>query len=135
MMQQPPMPMPAAPAQPMPQPQIMPQGNTTVPAQPFNPSAINTFATMQDPEMLDAGILTSFAGDPDVKALLVDYLPDFINIMDRIGRVILLFNVKRKELEQYYRVDRINELLQNCRKIFKMVGSLVPDLQLYINMA
>ena len=136
-----PQPMPAAPAQPMqqpqpqPQPQIMPQGNTTVPAQPFNPSAINTFATMQDPEMLDAGILTSFAGDPDVKALLVDYLPDFINIMDRIGRVILLFNVKRKELEQYYRVDRINELLQNCRKIFKMVGSLVPDLQLYINMA
>ena len=121
--------------QQQPQPQIMPQGNTSVPAQPFNPSAINSFAAMGDPDMLDAGILTSFAGDPDVKALLVDYLPDFINILDRIGRVILLFNVKRKEMEQYYRIDRINELLQNCRKIFKMVGDLVPDLQLYINMA
>ena len=121
--------------QPQQQPQIMPQGNTSVPAQPFNPSAINSFAAMGDPDMLDAGILTAFAGDPDVKALLVDYLPDFINILDRIGRVILLFNVKRKEMEQYYRIDRINELLQNCRKIFKMVGDLVPDLQLYINMA
>ena len=134
---------PAPQQQPQPQPQqpqqqqqqIMPQGNTSVPAQPFNPSAINSFAAMGDPDMLDAGILTSFAGDPDVKALLVDYLPDFINILDRIGRVILLFNVKRKEMEQYYRIDRINELLQNCRKIFKMVGDLVPDLQLYINMA
>lgn len=117
------------------QQQILPQGNVQVPVPSFNPNAMQPFVGLQDPDMVDVGILASFAGDPDVQALLVDYTPDFLNVMDRIGRVILLFNLQRRKLEQWYRVDKINELLQNCRKVFRIVGELVQILRVYINMA
>lgn len=130
-MQTPPSPVPAQ----QPQQQILPQGNVQVPVPSFSPDTMQPFVGLQDPDMVDVGILASFAGDPDVQALLVDYTPDFLNVMDRIGRVILLFNVQRRELEQWYRVDKINELLQNCRKVFRLVGDLVQTLRVYINMA
>lgn len=124
---------------PVPQPQqpqqILPQGNAQVPAQTFNPGAMEPFIRMQDPDMVDVGILASFAGDPDVRALLVDYLPDFLSVMDRIGRIILLFNIQKTELEKIYRSDKLNELTQNCRRVFKIVGDLVRALKVYINMA
>ncbi|WP_144268394.1 hypothetical protein [Desulfovibrio sp. An276] len=124
---------------PVPQPQqpqqILPQGNAQVSVQTFNPGAMEPFIRMQDPDMVDVGILASFAGDPDVRALLVDYLPDFLSVMDRIGRIILLFNIQKTELEKIYRSDKLNELTQNCRRVFKIVGDLVRALKVYINMA
>ena len=113
----------------------MPQGNTQVPVPTFNPANMHAFAGLNNPDMVDVGILASFAGDPDVRALLVDYMPDFLSVMDRIGRIILVFNLQRTELEKYYRSDKISELLQNCRRVFRIVGDLVRALKVYINMA
>ena len=126
---------PMPPAPPQPQQQLMPQGNTQVPVPTFNPANMQAFAGLNNPDMVDVGILASFAGDPDVRALLVDYMPDFLSVMDRIGRIILVFNLQRTELEKYYRTDKINELLQNCRRVFRIVGELVRALKVYINMA
>lgn len=126
---------PQMPAAPQPQQQLLPQGNVQVPVPTFDPSNMQPFVGLQDPDMVDVGILSSFAGDPDVRALLVDYLPDFLSVLNSIGRIILVFNLQRTELEKVYRTDRINELLQNCRRVFRIVGDLVRALKVYINMA
>lgn len=120
--------------QPVPQ-QYAQQGISETPVQSFNPQNLETFANIGDQQVMDTGILSSFADDPDVKGLLVDYMPDFMTVLDRVGRVVLLFCIKKREFENYYRQDKLEELLSNCRRVFKLVGGLVQDLKVYINMA
>lgn len=90
---------------------------------------------MEDPELLDTGMLASFAQDPDIKTLLVDYLPDFLRVLDRIGRVILLLAAQEEDMEAFYGREKHAEVLANCRKVFRLVGNLVDDLKSYVNMA
>lgn len=126
------MPMPMQQAQPM----AMQQGTMEMPAQPmFDPNNLDAFASIGDEQVLDTGVLASFGNDPDIKALLVDYLPDFVTVLDRMGRVLLLFNLNKEDIENYYGTEKLSDLLGNCRKVFKTVGELVYSLKKYINMA
>lgn len=116
----------------------MPQGSISMPAEQmpihFDPSQLDAYAEFEDPELMDTGILASFANDPDIKDLLVDYIPDFLQQQDKIGRIILLFSMNKRDLEAFYGVDKLSELLLNCRKIFKFLGNLVQSLKQYTKM-
>lgn len=100
----------------------------------FDPSLLEAWADTGDPEMVDTGILAAFAGDPDIKALLLDYLPDFMTVLDRVGRVILLFSLEKQKFEDFYGRDEYARTLGGCRKIFKQVGELVHTLRQYVTM-
>lgn len=111
------------------------QGGTAPASAPmFDPSLLEAWADMGDPEMVDTGILAAFAGDPDIKALLLDYLPDFMTVLDRVGRVILLFSLEKQKFEDFYGRDEYARTLGGCRKIFKQVGELVHTLRQYVTM-
>lgn len=101
----------------------------------FDPANMQDYAALGDPEILDTGILSSFSQDPDIKSLLVDYLPDFITMLDKLGRVILLFCIQKEDLENFYGRDRYANVLGSCRKVFKLIGDTANSLELYINMA
>lgn len=101
----------------------------------FDPVNMQDYAALGDPEILDTGILSSFSQDPDIKSLLVDYLPDFITMLDKLGRVILLFCLQKEDLENFYGRDRYANVLGSCRKVFKLIGDTANSLELYINMA
>lgn len=126
--------MQAPPQQPMP-PQGQPPQQVSLQSQQALQQNMPAAAAMGDPEMIDAGVLASFAGEPDVKAMLVDYYPDFISILDRIGRTILIFCLQKKEFVKYYKEDKVENMLLNLRKVFKIIGDLAQSLRLYINMA
>ena len=118
--------------------EVVQQGNMTVPAEVmpvrFDPSQLGTYAEFEDPDLMDTGILASFANDPDIKDILVDYIPDFLQQQDKLGRIILLFSMNKRDLEAFYGIDKLSELLLNCRKIFKFLGNLVQSLKQYTKM-
>lgn len=130
---------------PQPMPQQMPmqlpdQGAMEMPVQgydrpAFDPSVMEQIAEIQDPELMDTGILATFAQNPDIKILLVDYLPDFISAQDRIGRIVLLLSYQKKELQEFFGTEKYTTLLSSCRKIFITIGDLVTALKQYVNMA
>lgn len=130
---------------PQPMPQQMPmqlpdQGAMEMPVQgydrpAFDPSVMEQIAEIQDPELMDTGILATFAQNPDIKILLVDYLPDFISAQDRIGRIVLLLSYQKKELQDFFGTEKYTTLLSSCRKIFITIGDLVTALKQYVNMA
>lgn len=123
----------------VPQPGMMPQQITSpggIPMQPqFDPNMVQAGVEVGGQDMIDTGILASFAQDPDIKALLVDYMPDFLRMLDKLGRVILLLCLEKKDMEQQYGMEKYADLLASCRKMFKMLGDIVNQLKRYVNMA
>ena len=125
-------------------PQQMPvqmptQGSMEMPVQGydspvFDPSVMEQLAEIEDPELLDTGILATFAQNPDIKVLLVDYLPDFISAQDRLGRIILMLAYQKKELQDFFGSEKHTTLLSSCRKVFNVIGDLVTSLKQYVNM-
>ncbi len=116
-----------------PQAPMQPNG---MPMQPqFDPAMVQAGIDVGGQDMVDAGILASFAQDPDIKALLVDYMPYFLQMLDKLGRVILLLCLEKKGMEEQYGVEKYSDLLASCRKMFKMLGAIVHHLKRYVNMA
>ncbi len=109
----------------MPAPQAQQEGDL---------SSLNDFAEMEDPEMFDVGVLSAFANYPDVKSLLVEYLPDFLAAEDKVGRIILLFSSQQKRIEDFYGADKAQTLMGSCRRIFGILGEMIAQLKLYANM-
>ena len=101
----------------------------------FDPSIMEQLAEIEDPELMDTGILATFAQNPDIKTLLVDYLPDFVSAQDRLGRIILMLAYQKKELQDFFGTEKHTTLLSSCRKVFTVIGDLVTSLKLYVNMA
>jgi len=101
----------------------------------FDPSVMEQLAEIEDPELMDTGILATFAQNPDIKTLLVDYLPDFVSAQDRLGRIILMLAYQKKELQDFFGAEKHTTLLSSCRKVFTVIGDLVTSLKLYVNMA
>lgn len=101
----------------------------------FDPSVMEQLAEIEDPELMDTGILATFAQNPDIKTLLVDYLPDFVSAQDRLGRIILMLAYQKKELQDFFGTEKHTTLLSSCRKVFTVIGDLVTSLKLYVNMA
>lgn len=100
----------------------------------FDPSLLDAWADTGEPAMVDTGILAAFAQDPDIKTMLVDYLPDFVTVLDKLGRVILLFTLRKDDIEAFYGRDKYAATLGNVRKIFAQIGDLVNTLEQYVNM-
>lgn len=97
-------------------------------------SNLDDFAQMEDPEMFDVGVLSAFANSPDVKSLLVEYLPDFLAAEDKVGRIILLFSAQQKRIEDFYGADKAQNLMGSCRRIFGILSEIISSLKLYANM-
>ena len=104
------------------------------PQQQFNPQVMQDFMQMQDPEMFDTGIIASFAGDQDIKSNFVDLLPNFLENLSSLGRVILICSIQKKEMEAYYGREKYQTFLTNVRRVFKTLGEIVLDLKEYVNM-
>ena len=99
-----------------------------------NFAPLDDFAAIEDPELFDVGMLSTFAEYPDIKSMLVDYLSDFMAAEDKVGRIILLFSSQKKEIEKVYGTEKTSTLMSSCRRIFTILGELVASLKTYVHM-
>lgn len=100
----------------------------------FNPEVMEDFAEMQDPEMMDTGIIASFSGDMDIKENFIDLLPNFLETMTNLGKTILICVSHKEELEDHYGREKYQTFVSNTRRVFKTLGEIVVSMQSYVKM-
>ena len=100
----------------------------------FNPEVMEDFAEMQDPDMMDTGIIASFSGDMDIKENFIDLLPNFLETMTNLGKTILICVSHKAELEDHYGREKYQTFLSNTRRVFKTLGEIVVSMQSYVKM-
>lgn len=95
---------------------------------------LQSTAELGDQELMDTGLLASVAGEEDLKVVMVDMLPNFTDTASKLGHIILVLVLNKKELEDFYGREQYQTLLSNIRKVFKKLGKIIADLRKYINM-
>ncbi len=94
---------------------------------------VEDMAEFEDPDMMDTGLIGSLAHADDIKSLLVDSRQNFSDTTTELGKSILLFAMKKQEMEDQYGREEYSSVAHNLRTGFSTLGGLVFDLNTYIN--
>lgn len=65
----------------------------------------------------------------DSSAVIDTFIPQFIDTLDKIGRVLFLFYWKNEDFIDRFGEDNLQEMEDTIRGVFKSFGSLILDLQ------
>ena len=99
-----------------------------------NSDLLSSAAELNDQDIMDTGMLASLAGEDNIKGLLVDMLPQFIDTCTNLGKSIILFTAHKTEFQDYYGEEEYNGVLVNIRRVFRQLGEVTYDLKKYTQM-
>lgn len=80
-------------------------------------------------QILDTAILGSMVRSFNSQELVDRFLPDLINGMDRIGRILFFFYWHNDDFIERYGSEEIPELEEGLKNVFKGLGDLILFLQ------
>lgn len=86
-------------------------------------------AKLGQKDVFDKAAIGGLAKVYDVGAVVDSYLPDFIQSLDRIGRVLFLYYWKHNDFVQRYGTDSVIEMEEQLKSVFKNLGELTLDLK------
>jgi hypothetical protein len=76
--------------------------------------------------------------DPTSK--VISYLPDFVDTLDKLGRMLFMIYWETDKFQKMYGVDELPELIELIKNVFKNLGDLVvflkrkfPDVSINVN--
>ena len=92
-------------------------------------------AAMEDEQLMDTGMLASLVGNDDIKSILVDHLPSFLEALTNIGRTLIVTSINKKELIEYFGTEQYNTFQSKLRRVFVSLGEATFGLKKYIKMA
>ena len=92
-------------------------------------------AAMEDEELMDTGMLASLIGNEDIKVVLIDHLPSFMEALTNLGRTIIVTSINKKDLIEYFGTEQYNTSLVKLRRVFTSLGETTFGLRKYIKMA
>ena len=65
----------------------------------------------------------------DTANVVDSYIPDFMDTIDRIGRILFLFYWKHEDFNQRYGSDDVVQMEDSLRNVFKQLGELTLNLK------
>lgn len=65
----------------------------------------------------------------DTANIVDSYIPDFMDTIDRLGRVLFLFYWKHEDFNQRYGSDDVVQMEDRLRNVFKQLGELALELK------
>jgi hypothetical protein len=65
----------------------------------------------------------------DVASVVDSYIPEFMDTIDRLGRILFLFYWKHEEFNQRYGSDDVVQMEDRLRNVFKSLGELALQLK------
>ena len=110
------------------------QPNQTGPYQ-VDPKQLENAAAMEDEELMDTGMLSSLIGNEDIKVLLLDHLPSFMEALTNVGRTIIVSSINKKDLIEYFGTEQYNTFIVKLRRVFTSLGETTFGLRKYIKMS
>ena len=122
-----------APQQGQPQMQGQAPMEEEQPTEVIDESLLEDTADLGDPEMMDTGMIASLAHTDDIKSLLIDSNQDFKGTVTEVGKTILLFSIKKTEVEEQYGREDYSAVLHKLRNVFQALGHLTFDVTEFVN--
>lgn len=86
-------------------------------------------AKLGQKNVFDKAAIGGLAKVYDTGAVVDSYLPEFIQAVDRLGRVMFLYYWKHNDFIDRYGTDDTIEMEDTLRNVFKMLGKLTLDLR------
>ena len=86
-------------------------------------------AKLGQKHVFDKAAIGGLAKVYDTGAVVDSYLPEFIQAVDRLGRVMFLYYWKHNDFIERYGTDDTIEMEDTLRNVFKMLGKLTLDLR------
>jgi hypothetical protein len=96
-------------------------------------SVIQDMVEFEDPDMLDTGLVGSLAHADDIKALLIDSVQVLSDAVTELGKSVLLFSIKKGEMESHYGREEFSGVAHSLRTGFTTLGGLVFSIKEYTN--
>ncbi len=109
-------------------------GGTESPEVNMNQSILESAIRLQQPDLVDTGILASLSQTNNIKLLLIDSLNNFESTLTELGKSILMFSANKDEVEGHYGKEKYTDTLGNIRDVFTKLGKVVNELKKYTNM-
>lgn len=95
-------------------------------------NTLSIYANGFNKTIMDIGILSSLYNNEDIKTYLLDYVPQFIETVSNLGKIIILFNLNKEQLINKYGTGEYHSIISTIRKIFKSLAEIIIDLERYI---
>jgi len=79
--------------------------------------------------VFDQAAIGGLAKVYDVAGVVDSYIPDFMDTIDRLGRILFLFYWKHEDFNQRYGNDDMVQMEDQLRNVFKQMGELTLSLK------
>lgn len=86
-------------------------------------------AQLGQKHVFDKAAIGGLAKVYDTGAVIDSYIPEFIQAVDRLGRVLFLYYWKHNDFIERYGTDDVIEMEDSLRSCFKQLGKLTLDLK------
>ena len=86
-------------------------------------------AQLGQKHVFDKAAIGGLAKVYDTGAVIDSYIPEFIQAVDRLGRVLFLYYWKHNDFIERYGTDDVIEMEDSLRSCFKQLGKLTLDLR------
>lgn len=110
-------------------------GNATQDAQ-----SASQMAASGQKEIFDTSAIAMISKYVDPTSKVINYLPNFVDTLDKLGRMLFMIYWETDKFQKMYGVDELPELIELIKNVFKNLGDLVvflkrkfPDVSININ--
>lgn len=91
-------------------------------------------------EIFDTSAIAMISKYVDPTSKVINYLPNFVDTLDKLGRMLFMIYWQTDKFQKMYGVDELPELIELIKNVFKNLGDLViflkrkfPDVSININ--
>lgn len=91
-------------------------------------------------EIFDTSAIATIAKYVDPTSKVVNYLPNFVDTLDKLGRMLFMIYWETDKFQKMYGVDELPELIELIKSVFRNLGDLViflkrkfPDVSINVN--
>lgn len=99
-----------------------------------------TLAQSGQKEIFDTQAISTLAKYTDPSTKIINYVPDFVTTLDKLGRMLFLTYWETDKFQEMYGKDELPELVELVKSVFNNLGDLiifmkrkVPDLSINAN--
>jgi len=90
---------------------------------------LSTALTTNDPEVIEATIISELLQVEDMNTYIGEYLPDIKNSIDKLGRALFLCRMKSDKLAENHTAAEVSTFVANLRNTYRMLGDTYVKLE------
>jgi hypothetical protein len=91
-------------------------------------------------EIFDTSAIATISKYVDPTSKVINYLPNFVDTLDKLGRMLFMIYWETNKFQKMYGVDELPELIELIKSVFRNLGDLViflkrkfPDVSINVN--